>query len=461
MRDGFRKLLIVLATGGGKTAIAAHMTSTSIARGVGPVWFLVHRRELLRQTAGAFYDAGIDVGIVAAGREMQPWRKCQVVLVDSLKRRRHLLPDPRIIVADEAHHAIAKKWATAIQAYPKAWLIGLTATPERLDGRGLGEHFDRIVEGPSMRWLIDNGFLSDYRIFAPPSVNTVGVHTVAGDFNKAELRDLLEKSTIVGDAVHEYRKHAAGRRAIIRSLSRDGSRAVCAAFQSAGFSAAHVDGLTPDDERVQVFNAFKAGDLEVLCNVELFSEGVDVPGVECVIDLRPTKSLSMYLQFIGRALRPVYAPGMDLSTTDGRLAAIAAGPKPVAIILDHAGNVDRHGLPDDEREWSLDGRKKREVKKTFTCKVCYAVYATYQPVCPSCGAIPERLSGSGRAGPQQVAGELGEVDKEAVRKRRQYAPGQRQARSLAELEAYALATNKKKSWATYVFNARLQKLTRA
>lgn len=437
MRSGVKRPLVVMATGGGKTAVAAYMAHTSIVRDIYPVWFLVHRRELMQQTATAFSDAGIDTGMVARGHELQPWRKAQVVLLGSLKRRMAMLPTPRVIIPDEAHHCCASTHAKVLEAYPDAWKIGLTATPERLDRRGLKDHFDAILEGPSMRWLIDNGHLADYKIFAPPSVDVSGVHTMAGDFNKAELEDVLAKSTITGDAVREYKKHADGKRAIVRSLSREDSRKVAEAFTQAGYSAVHIDGTTPDGERAAMFSAFKRGDISILCNVELFGEGVDVPGVECCIDLRPTKSLTMYLQFIGRALRS--APGKDK-----------------AIIIDHAGNVERHGLPDDPREWSLEGKIKREVRKIFTCKHCYGVFAVYFTVCPSCGALVEQTR-QGRGGPVQVDGELKEIDLDAMRQRRQYDLDRKRARTLEELQAYGRQKGYKDGWAKKVYEARLCK----
>lgn len=427
-----------MATGAGKTAIAAFMAHSSIEKKIAPVWFLVHRRELMQQTAQAFADAGIDIGTVARGHELQPWRKAQVVLLPSLKKRMHFLPAPRVIIPDEAHHSCASTHAEVLKAYPDAWKIGLTATPERLDRRGLKDHFDLIVEGPSMAWLIEHGYLSNYRIFAPPSVDVSGVHTVAGDFNKAELEAVLEKSTITGDAVREYRKHADGKRAIVRSLSRADSRKVAEAFQAAGHSAVHIDGTTPDGERERAFEAFKRGDIAILCNVELFGEGVDIPGVECVIDLRPTKSLTMYLQFIGRALRP--APG-----------------KTHAIIIDHAGNVERHGLPDEDREWSLEGRKKREPRRVFTCKHCYGVFAEYFTICPSCGAMTQQTRHE-RAGPQVVDGELREIDLDAARaRRRSYDPQRARAKTLQELEEYGRAKGYKPGWAKHIFEARQAK----
>lgn len=461
MSQGCRRLLIVCSTGSGKTAIASFMTKTTIERKPAPVWFLVHRRELVTQTWEAFAKAGIDCGIVAAGERLHPDRMAQVILIPSLKSRIHQLPPPRLLIPDEAHHCVASTHSEVLTTFPKAWICGLTATPERLDGKGLGSHFNLIVEGPSMRWLIEEGYLVDYRLFGPQSVDTEGLHTVAGDFNKTELQERMRKSTIVGDAVTEYLRHAPGKRAIVRSISRDYSREVAQAFQEKGIATEHLDGSTPDVDRRRVYGQFKSGALTVLSNVELFSEGVDVPGVEVVIDLRPTKSLSMYMQFVGRALRPVYADGFDLLTREGRLAAIAASHKPCAIIIDHANNWDRHGLPDEEREWSLSGRLKRDKKKIFSCSVCYGVFDHPFSVCSSCGAINQRdatMTGGGRVNPEQVQGELAEIDKKKVRKKVQFSDERmRAARTFEDLQAYGAEKGYKPNWAVRIWEVRQRK----
>lgn len=461
MREGSRRNLLVAPTGAGKTRIAAYIADTSVQRGVAPVWFLVHRRELLTQTAKAFADLGINVGLVARGLPMQPAKPVQVVLIGSLRKRSHLLPTPRLLIPDEAHHAVAKSWSDIAEKYPRAWSCGLSASPARLDGRGLGAHFDRLIIGPTLRELIDDGYLVDYKCFAPPSsVDVTGVHKLGGDFNKKELHVALAKSTITGDAVKEYRKLVPGWRTIIRALSIEDSMATAAAFREDGWNAVHIDGKTKEHQRIADFGAFKSGKITHLCNVDLFGEGIDISGVQCCIDQRPTDSLTLFLQFVGRMLRPEYAAGFDLNTRDGRLAAIAASNKPYAVYIDQVGNIERHGLPCDIREWSLDGKKKkRDIRKTFTCKKCYGVFDHPFSVCPSCGAASERVS-QGRVGPEQVEGELVEVDK--ARRRPTYTKEYRMAgRSLEDLKAYAKARGYKESWATYRWNARQQKLSRA
>lgn len=441
MREGCKRTLAVMATGGGKTAVATYMTHVSLERDFGPVWFLVHRRELMEQTSAAFARAGINVGHIAVGELLEPHRHAHVCLIGSMPRRIGRMPKPKVVIVDEAHHAVSATYTKIIEELGDIWLIGLTATPERLDGKGLGQHFDRIVEGPSMRWLIDNGYLADYRIFCPPSIDTTGVHKMAGDFNKKELEDVLKRSTIMGDAIREYKLRALGKRTILRALSRDDSGQMAEQFKAAGFSAAHLDARNTAIERKQIFGDFQRGELKILCNVELFGEGVDIPGIECAIDLRPTQSLTMFLQFCGRALRP--APGKDK-----------------AIIIDHVGNVARHGLPDEDREWSLDGRtKKKKPAQIWTCKVCWASFNERYSVCPECGAVDQRVM-TGRAGPDKVEGQLEELDLERAREaarqkpRRSYDQARRQARTLEQLEVYEKEKGYRPGWARHVWESR-------
>lgn len=444
MKRGVRRPLLVLSTGGGKTVLAGFMTDSATKRGFAPVWFVVHRKELVMQTAKAFAALGMTVGIVARGHPVMGDLPIQIVLIDSLKRRLPYLKPPKLVIQDEAHHTPANKWAFLQTEFPDIFYIGLTATPERLDGKGLGKYYDEIVEGPSMRWLIDNGFLADYRIFAPPSIDTSGVSSVGGDFNKGQLHAIIEQSTIVGDGIREYQKHAEGKRTIIRSVSIEDSIRVADEFKKCGYEAVHIDGKTKTQVRERMFNLFKSGDITHLCNVDLFSEGVDIPGVECLIDQRPTKSLILFLQFIGRGLRA--APG-----------------KEHCIYIDQVGNTERHGLPDDKREWSLDVKKKKKKPRAlFKCKKCQGVFGEPFEICPICFAINDHnvSSSGGRMGPELVDGELHELNKEEFRERRKarYSDERRQAgRSLEGLREYADKHGYKQSWADHVWNARQRK----
>jgi superfamily II DNA or RNA helicase len=440
--------LVVLSTGGGKTRIATRMCQTSISKGFAPIWFVVHRRELLDQAVAAFAAAGLNVGIVASGYETHGNRLMQVVLINSLPRRKQFLQKPRLIIPDEAHHSVAPKWSEMQADNPQAFYVGLTATPERLDGRGLGTHFSEIVEGPPMRWLIDNGYLADYKIFAPPptTLDLSKIKHQGGDFNKHEIAERVAKSTIVGDSIAEYRKHAMGTSCIIRSVGVEASFHTAEAFKAAGFVAVHLDAKTPDLDRRRMFKDFKRGEISHLCNVDLFGEGVDIPGVQSLIDLRPTESLTLFLQYIGRMLRP--APG-----------------KTHGIYLDQVGNTMRHGMPDEVREWSLEGkRKKKKPAAVFTCKVCYGTFAQPFRVCPQCGEIVSGFVQS-RAEPKRVDGELQELNKELLAKSqhgRKYDIARGRAKTLEELIRYGVEKGyaKPERWAHHVFNARQQKRAR-
>lgn len=434
IRAGESRILLQAPTGAGKTALCAHMLGTAAARGM-QSWFVVHRRELIRQSSRTFRAVGIPHGIVAAGFHGDGLQPVQICSVQTLAQRHGRMRRPKLIVWDECHHVAAASWARIHEAYPDAIHIGLSATPERLDGTGLAAWFGNLVMGPSVAWLIEQGYLARYRLFAPSRPDLAGVHTRMGDFVRGEAAAAMDKPSITGDAVAHYRKLAAGKRAVVFATSVEHSQHVVAQFRAAGFAAEHVDGETDPRERDAALKRFEAGQTQILSNVELFGEGVDIPGIEVAILLRPTQSLSLYLQQVGRALRP--APG-----------------KAEAIILDHAGNALRHGLPDDERSWSLDGTKaKRKARDpddvpVKQCPACFAVVRIQTQRC-ACGHlwVPK-----GREVEQQ-AGDLVEVDPSLLRRdRRREQAG---ARTLEELMAIAKARGYRPGWALKVFHARV------
>jgi superfamily II DNA or RNA helicase len=363
-----RRVLVQLPTGGGKTVIAATVAAGAHGKGR-RVMFLVHRDELVRQTARTFADFGIPHGLIAAGHPT-PDALVSVASVQTLARRLDRVPEPALLFVDEAHHAVAGTWGRILAAWPNAFVIGLSATPERLDGRGLGDVFQHMVTGPSTADLIASGYLSRYRAFAPSTVDLSGVRTAMGDFDQAGAAAAVDKPAIIGDIVDHYQRLAPGRRAIVFAASVAHSEHLAEAFRAAGIPAVHVDGATDRDTRRQAVEDFAAGRVAVLCNVELFGEGFDVPAVEAVILARPTQSLALHLQQVGRALR------------------VAEG-KAEALILDHVGNLARHGLPDDPREWSLNAvRRARKPADTGPairqCPDCYAVHRP-AAACPECG----------------------------------------------------------------------------
>jgi len=342
------------------------------------------------------------------------------------------------VLVHNCHHTGAKTWSDTIKYFKSKGckIIGLTATPERLDGKGLGEHFDVMVEGPTVAWLIENGFLSKFKVFAPSSVSTEGIHTRMGDYAKDELDALMDKPSITGNAVENYLKYARGKKALCFCVSIAHSKHVVEQFTANGISSAHIDGTMDSKERDKIVADFSSGKFLVLSNVEILGEGFDVPSAEAAILLRPTQSVSLHLQQCGRILRP--SPGKEFS-----------------VILDHAGNCLRHGLPDDEREWSLAGReqkKRGDSKSSLTvrqCKVCYHVQPAKFDVCQHCGEV---LKGEGRK-VDEKEGDLVEVTRDRKKIERQE---QGRAHSLDALIELGKARGYKQphAWAQHIIRAR-------
>lgn len=402
IRAGRRRVLLQLATGGGKTAMAATMIQGAAERGLRSQ-FNVHRKELVDQTGRTFRDIGIEPGFVAAGWPFNPGPLATIAGVQTLANRLEAVPRPQMIVWDECHHMTAALWRRIFDHYADAFHLGLSATPERLDGSGLNDFFDVMVTGPTTAELIGMGFLSSYQYFAPGKPDLVGMPTRCGDFNRSDIGDLMDKPKLIGDVVEHYLRLAPHEPGVVFAVNREHSAHLADAFRSEGVRAAHVDGSMSDRERDRIVAAFRAGDLEVMCNVDLFGEGFDVPGLVYAGLARPTKSLALFLQQVGRALRTF--PGKDQ-----------------AIIADHAGNAFTHGLPDDRRTWSLEGRRARakssaptDATSIHACPQCYRV--TYSQVrdCPGCGfEFPIR-----DRSPAWERGELFLLEKVADRKKKE------------------------------------------
>lgn len=453
-RAGFRAPLYVGPTGMGKTVVIAYIAHGAASKGK-RLFIVVHRQELLMQTSRALDGMGIPHGLIAPG--FTPSREpVQVCMVQTLVRRieKGQVGHVDIVFIDEAHHAVAGSWLSVIKALPGARLLGVTATPERLDGQGLGVNaggvFDTMVMGPTIGELIDDGYLCRPLVYAPPSmVDMTGARIVGGDYSKKEIARRVDKPMITGDAVAHYKRICPGVPAIAFCASIEHAKNVAAEFRAAGFRATCIDGKMRDDERRDAIEGLASGKYQVLTSCEIVSEGTDIPVVTAAILLRPTQSLGLFMQQCGRVLRPVYPKGADLSTREARLAAIAGSEKPHAIILDHVGNVGtrvngewipKHGLPDQERDWSLDGRPKRgrgaandnePQVKMQQCPKCYAAHAP-AAVCPACGHVYE----NSMAAPRAVDGELQEIteaDKEKLKAQRK--AKLRQARTLDDLKA--------------------------
>jgi DNA repair protein RadD len=384
---GRKAVLAVLPTGGGKTVCFSYIAQAASVKG-NRVLILVHRAELLDQASRAM---PVPHGIIAANRAMDLSHTVQVASVQTVARRLHLLPRDffQLVVVDEAHHTTAGTWARVIAHFHAAKLLGVTATPIRGDGRGLGEHYQAMVQGPTAAELTSDGYLAPARVLAPPGFDSAGLRKRMGDFDTKQAEQRV--GTIMGDCLGHYRKHLSGQTAIAFCCSVAHAEAVAHLFQSAGIAAASIDGSMDPSTRRELLQRLAVGDLKVLTSCALIGEGVDVPSVGGCILLRPTASVGLHLQMIGRCLRPQ--------------------PGKTAVVLDHVGNTLRLGHHLEERDWTMDGLKKRDREAAPSVKVCPTCFATSPStaqVCRDCGHVfapPERRE------LRQVEGELVEISK--------------------------------------------------
>ena len=433
-RSGARAPLLVLPTGGGKTIILAAITHQALTRGA-RVLILVHRRELIHQTSAKLTALQVPHGIIAAGVDRAD-APIQVASVQTLIRRLDTAAEPDLIIIDEAHHATTgSTWGKILAHWPDASRLGVTATPIRLDGRGLNETFDHLVLGPSVADLTADGFLCPSRIYAPPmAADLSGLKSRAGDYTIEQAAARMDRSSVTGDAIKHYLHYARGKLAIVFCCTVAHANHVVEQFKAANITATTLLGSTVPAERDRAINALATGKLQVLVTVDVVSEGFDCPAAEVAILLRPTQSEGLFLQQVGRVLRP--SPG-----------------KREAVILDHVGNVHRHGFPDDCRSWSLQGRpsKAKEVAPSVrTCTICFAAFKP-APQCPACGtpALPSPRE------IQQQEGELQELTRDALKRARARDRRQvGQARTLDQLLAIADQRGYSRGWAYKVYQSR-------
>lgn len=380
---GARRPLLQLPTGGGKTVIAAEIVKSAVGKN-NRVLFLAPRRELVNQAAGKLAAFGISCGIIMAGEEDKRnlYSLVQVASMDTLHARgvrtdRMLMPVADVVIVDEAHLTITKTRRQLLEAYPDAVIIGLTATPARGDGRGLGEIFDDLVLSWPISKLTAQGYLVPVRYYAPSKPDLEGLRTNKdGDYVVKGLSERVDKPQLIGDVVQNWLRIARDKKTVIFCVTRAHSRHVCEALKAEGIAAEHLDGETPLEERRAILSRLESGETQVLCNVFVATFGLDIPSLECAVLARPTRNITLYLQMVGRVLRP--SPG-----------------KVDALVIDHAGAVDEHGFVDDHIPWSLDSaRKVKEQKKAqqqektepkeITCGDCGAVFKGSR-VCPECG----------------------------------------------------------------------------
>ena len=449
IRGAFRRcrsVLYCLPTGGGKTVVFSYVTENAIAKGR-RVAILVHRQELVDQARSSLERLGLQVGVIAPGHPESPHLPVQVCSVQSLVRRLPRWPNAfDLIVIDEAHHAVAGSWRKVLDAYPSAFRLGVTATPERLDGQGLGNFFEVLIEGPGTWDLMQRGHLAECRVFIPPNgARRHKLSKLAGEFRMDSAAEEMKRSVLMGDVVTHYKKHLFPRTAIAFCCTVDHAQFVADEFKRAGVRAAVIDGTLDKNTRRQMIQGLATGDVQVLCSCEVISEGTDVPSVGGALLLRPTNSLSLFLQQCGRCLRP-------------------AEGKPYAVILDHAGNVRKHGLPQDVQVWSLANRKlkncdKREAPMVRVCQSCFAAIPGGVEVCPFCGAEvakPKRkaIISDDDATLKEIRVEDAQIRIRAKQEKERRKKEQSQARTLEQLQALARERGYSPGWAYHIFNNR-------
>lgn len=432
-----KRIMLTSPTGSGKTAITVYMMQRAAEQGK-KAMFIVHQNELLNQTSRALWKQKLEHGMIASNRVMSKL-PVQVASVQTLVNRLERVDTPDLIIIDEAHRSTSSSYVRVLEAFPDALVIGLTATPQRTDGQGLGSIYNGIVTGPTIQQLIGAGYLSDYELFAPDiDFDVSGVKTTGGDYNKGQLEVAMDKSSITGDAVKHYKTLANGKRCVVMCATLKHAAHVCERYQGAGVNAAVIEGSMTTGAREKILNDFADGKIKVVCNVQLLIEGVDIPNIEVVQWLRPTKSLIVWMQGNGRGLRP--APGKDK-----------------LIILDHVKNWQIHGAPCADREWTLEGKKKGKRASQSAddisiqqCKKCFHVFEKGPSECPKCNAAVPKMERK----IEEKDGELKkvELDKQRIERKKE----QGQARTLEDLVKLGIRRGMKKpsQWSAITLAAR-------
>ncbi len=447
-KQGYKAPLVVAPTGSGKTIIFAFIATGAIKKGK-RVLILTHRREILQQTMSKLFDFGVQAGQIASGRPMTD-ELIQVAMVGTIVRRLDSIIPPDLIIVDESHHSISNTWSKTINHFPNALRLGLTATPERLDGSGLIEIFDTMIMGPHLVDLVKSGNLSYPKIYsAPAELLPKKVKITRGDYDSKEATKAMKKRVVVGSVIQHYKQYLNGLPTVCFCVSIEHCQIMEDEFKAAGFRSQTIHGKMNRADREASIKGLETGEVQVLCSCDVISEGVDVPVIAGAILLRRTKSLGLYLQQIGRALRPY--PG-----------------KTQAIILDHSGVVQDHGHVLNIRDWSLMAKKRNKRDKddmkppeVSVCPKCSGVWPGLPKLCPDCGynLQEDRDRAEGRKPPKEIEGILREVLPEdtpdgqmqalidQALKIQQMTPGDRQKAMMSNLYKYG-KTDRNKGLAT-------------
>ncbi|AKP66878.1 MAG: DEAD/DEAH box helicase [Companilactobacillus sp.] len=358
LSNGKKSVLIISPAGSGKSVVIAEIARLTQLKG-GQVMFTVHRKELVEQIIQSFKANGVNTD------------NCTIMTVGKIVNRLDKLPKPSLIITDETHHSLAKTYKKIYEYYSDVPRLGFTASPWRLSGKGLGDIYESMVEGPTVEWLIDNHYLAPYNYYSVKLINDNELKkSSTGDYTNKSIDDAVGK-TIFGDVVKTYQEKINGQKTIVYAHSIEYSKLVVQQFNNAGIKAAHADSKTPAKEREHIMEDFRTGKIQVLSNVDLISEGFDVPDCTAVIMLRPTESLVLDIQQSMRCMR--YKPNKT------------------ATIIDHVANYSRFGLPDSKRYWTLKDRNKTRKKSNTDsiaikqCPKCFFVMKGSPSICPNCG----------------------------------------------------------------------------
>lgn len=443
LKSGHKRVLMQAPTGAGKTIMAIYMISKMQAVGK-TSWFVVPRKELLRQTSKSYDKFGVAHSYIAAGYDYDPSATCHIVSMQSLISRIDSVKMPDIVFWDECHYSGA--------TMDRAWeyfdrenirVVGKTATPKRGDGKGMGQWFDHLVVGPSMKELIDKKRLSSYKIFAPDIPDLSNVRVTAGDYNAGAIDAFwdVHGKVLFGNAAQTYLKNARGKRGITFCQNIARSKEVCEIYNDYDIPTMHMDGKTPIDERKEIITAFANRDIWQICSVDIMTFGFDLAAqvdrdvtIEAMTDLAATKSEAKQLQKWGRVLRMKDEP---------------------ALIFDHVGNIIQHGMPCKKREWSLEGRKKgarKAQESTEEMKTCPECYHCHEPAdhCPECGHVYEIKAPE----IEEIDTDLVEVNAEMFQEKKKKRMEVGQAKTLADLYQIAEDRGYKRGWVHYVAKAK-------
>ena len=360
MSKGNKNIMVQSPAGSGKSVTMSEIARRATEKG-NRVLFVVHRRELVSQIKGTFITNDVDMEL------------CHVGMVQTVanKIKKDKEPTPTIILVDEAHHSLAKTYTDIFEHFPNAFVYGFTATPWRMSNKGFTDAFEDLILGKTVQWLIDNERLAPFKYYSKNLMNDNKLkHQSTGDFSNDSITLALEPQ-IYGDVIENFRKFADNKKTIVYTHNVESSKTVAEKFNQEGYNALQVDGKTPKQQRELAMEMFREGKVNILVNAELYGEGVDVPDCECVILLRPTESLTLFIQQTMRAMR--YQPNKQ------------------AIIIDHVGNYTRHGLPNTEHDWQeyFEGSNKKSKSDNSIpikeCPECFGVVESAYTICPYCG----------------------------------------------------------------------------